>query len=71
MELEDLFNISRIDLVDLSEAKTFLALDIIKNELLYCDDQDEQPEFELSILRKAGDLLYFEKERYKMILGID
>jgi uncharacterized protein len=71
LELEEFFNINKVDLIDLSEAKTFLALDIIKGELLYCDDPDTQSEFELYILRKAGDLAFFERERRNMIMGVD
>ena len=69
VELEDLFKANRVDLVDVSEAGAFLALDIIKGELIYCDDLDEQAEFELYVLRRAGDLEYFERERRNNILG--
>jgi uncharacterized protein len=68
LALEDLFKIRRVDLVVLNEARPFLALDIIKGELLYCDDLDRQAEEELYVLRRAGDLAYYEQERRKMIL---
>lgn len=68
LALEDLFQVRRIDLVLLSEARPFLALDIIKGELLFCDDLDRQAEEELYVLRRAGDLAYYEQERRKMIL---
>jgi predicted nucleotidyltransferase len=68
LALEDLFKVLRVDLVVLSEAGPFLALDILKGELLYCDDLDRQAEEELYILRRAGDLAYYERERRKMIL---
>jgi len=69
IELEDLFSASRVDLLVLSEAKPFLALDIIRGELLYCRDLDEQARDELYILRRAGDLAYFERERMRKTLG--
>ncbi len=68
LALEDLFQVRRVDLVILSEARPFLALDIIKGELLYCDNLDRQAEEELYVLRRAGDLAYYEQERRKMIL---
>jgi hypothetical protein len=46
-ELEDLFEVSRVDLVMLPEADSFMALDIIRGEVLYCTDADEQAEYEL------------------------
>jgi uncharacterized protein len=63
-----LFGAARVDLVVLPEADAFLALDVIRGELIYCRDFDQQAEDELYILRKAGDLAYFEKERRKLIL---
>ncbi len=68
MELEDFFAVSRLDLVLLTEAEPFLALDIIRGELLYTIDADEQARYELFVLRRAGDLLPFKKERIRMIL---
>lgn len=68
MQLEDFFSVSRVDLVLLPEAEPFLALDIIRGELLYTMDPDEQARYELFVLRRAGDLLPFKKERIRMIL---
>lgn len=68
IELEDLFNVSRVDLVVLPEADPFLALEIVRGELLYTDDPDRQARHELYILRRAGDLLPLKKERMKMII---
>jgi len=67
--LEDLFQVPRADLVVIPEADPFLALDIIRGELLYCRDQDEQAEFELYVLRRAGDLAYYEREKRSLILS--
>jgi predicted nucleotidyltransferase len=66
--LEDLFQVKRVDLVILSEAEPFLALEIVKGELLYSADPDRQAEDELYVLRRAGDLAYFERERRRMLL---
>jgi predicted nucleotidyltransferase len=68
LALADLFAVKRVDLVMLPEAKPFLALEVVKGELLYCSDYDQQAEDELYILRRAGDLAYFEKERRRLIL---
>ena len=68
IELEDLTGASRVDLVLLPEADPFLALDIIRGELLYTDDPDRQARYELFVLRRAGDLLPLKKERMRLIL---
>ena len=67
IELEDLFDAPRVDLVLLPEAEAFLALEIIRGELLYCEDADAQAWYELYVLRRAGDLLPLKKERIRMI----
>ena len=54
-DLERLFNASRVDLVMLWEADAFLAVDVIRGELLYCADPDEQARDELYILGRAAD----------------
>lgn len=66
---EDLFDVGRVDLVILSEAPPFLALDIIAGELLHCEDSLGQAEYELYVLRRAGDLAPLERERRRLILG--
>ena len=66
--LEDLFQVFRIDLVVISEVSPFLALEVVKGNLIYCKDRDEQAEHELFILRRAGDLAYYEKNRRKQVL---
>jgi len=69
-ELEDLFGVNRVDLIVLPEADPFLALDVIRGELIYCSDDDEQPEYELYVLRRAGDLAPYARERWGQILGM-
>ena len=68
VELEDLFGASRVDLVLLPGSEPFLAWDIIRGELLYTEDPVDQSYFELFVLRRAGDLLPFKRERIDMIL---
>ena len=68
IDLEDLFEEHRVDLIVMTEIEPFFALEIIRGELIYCDDLDVQAELELCILRRAGDLAYYEKERRRQIL---
>ena len=69
IDLEDLFHDApRIDLVVLAEADPFLSLEIIRGELLYTSDPERQARHELYILRRAGDLMPFKKERMRMIM---
>lgn len=68
LALEELFRVPRVDLVVLPEAGAFLALAAVSGELLYCDDPTDQAEYELYVLRRAGDLLPFERERRDLIL---
>lgn len=66
--LEDLFGVRRVDLVILPEADPFLALEVIRGELLYCADRDAQAEHELQVLRRAADLAPYARERWEQIL---
>jgi predicted nucleotidyltransferase len=66
-ELEGLFD-SPVDLVDITRARLYLALDIIKGELIYCSDEIAQAEYELPILRRADDLSFYERERRHMLM---
>lgn len=68
-ELEELFDIPRVDLVVLPEADPFLAANIIRGERLYTSDPHAADEYELYILRRAGDLAPLERERQALILG--
>lgn len=67
-DLEDAFRVGRVDLVVLDEADPFLALDVIRGELLYCADKDMEAEEELYVLRRAGDLALYARERWTQIL---
>jgi len=67
--LEDLFDVPRVDLVILPQAPPFLASNIIQGERLYALDEDRADEYDLYILRRAGDLLPLHRERINLILG--
>jgi predicted nucleotidyltransferase len=67
--LEDLLGVQRVDLVVLPEADPFLALDVIRGELLYCDDPDRQAEDELFVLRRAADVAHHARDRWHQILS--
>jgi len=69
LALEELFDVARVDLLVVSEVDPFLAVDIIRGELLYCRNLDEQAEHELYVLRLAADLAYYEQKRRHMILS--
>lgn len=60
-----------VDLVDAGSASAFLALDIIKGERIYCADPLRCDEFDLYVMRRAGDLAPFERERRRMLLATD
>ena len=68
-ELEDLFDVGRVDLVVLPEASPFLAVEVIRGEVLYEADADRSAEYELYVLRRAGDLAYYERQRIEQVLG--
>ncbi len=68
IELEDLLGVSRVDLVVLPEAGPFLAVEVIRGKLLYCTDLDALAEYELYVLRRAGDLVPYARARYQALL---
>ena len=65
--LEDLFGCRRVDLVVLPEADPFLAAEIIRGERLFSRDEYEADEYDLYVLRRAGDLIPLERERLALI----
>ncbi|MGZ9222498.1 MAG: nucleotidyltransferase family protein, partial [Anaerolineales bacterium] len=67
LELEEVFNVPRVDLVILQEADAFLAANIIRGERVYTEDSYLADEYELFVLRRAGDLAELERERMAMI----
>lgn len=68
-ELEDLLGVGRVDLVSLPEASPFLAVEIIRGELMHEADPDRSAEYELFVLRRAADLAVFERERVHHVLA--
>lgn len=69
LTLEDLFGCKRVDLVSLSEADPFLAAEVIRGERLFAYSNHEADEYELYVLRRAGDLAPLERERMAIVLG--
>ena len=69
--LEELFDVSRVDLIDLKQADAFLAAEVIRGERLFSVDEREADEYDLFILRRAGDLAYLERQRMDIILARD
>jgi uncharacterized protein len=67
--LEDLFQVPRVDLVLFREADPFLAAGAIRGERLFCADTLAADEYELFVLRRAGDLAPLERERLSLIQG--
>ena len=66
--LENLFGVNRVDLAAVPEVDPFLAANIIRGERLYAVDDYLADEYELYILRRAGDLIPLERERQQLIL---
>jgi predicted nucleotidyltransferase len=60
---------SEVDVVDAGRAAAFLALEIVRGERIFCRDPVETDRFELYVLRRAGDLLPFERQR-QALLGV-
>jgi uncharacterized protein len=67
--LETLFGTTRVDVVLLPTAPPYLALEAIRGELLWCRDLDDQAEYELYVLRRAGDLAPFQRFRQELALS--
>jgi len=66
--LENLLGVDRVDLVVLPEADPFLAVNVIRGERMYCRDEFAADEYELYVLRRAGDLARFERMRLERIM---
>lgn len=57
-----------VDLLVLPEADAFLALAAIRGNLLFTADTDDQAEYELHVLRRAGDQAHLERERQQIMM---
>ncbi len=66
--LEDLLNVERVDLVTLADADPFLAANAIRGNRLFAPDPYLADEYDLYVLRRAGDLAFLERERMALIL---
>lgn len=58
-----------LDLVDVRRAGPFVALDVIRGDRFFCRDEVTADEFDLYVLRRAGDLAYYERQRREMLLA--
>jgi predicted nucleotidyltransferase len=58
----------RVQLVDLGRAKPFLALAAVDGERVFASDGRRLDELDLYVLRRAGDLAHFERERRAALL---
>lgn len=67
-ELENWLGVSRVDVVGLDGANPFLAEEIIRGERLYVRDEYEADEYDLFVLRRAGDLAPLEREKIALVL---
>lgn len=67
--LEDLLAVDRVDVVDLRTAPPYLALDAVSGALLHAVDGDAEARYQLFVLRRAADLLPFQRAREAAILG--
>ncbi|MEW5941264.1 MAG: hypothetical protein AB1750_16495 [Chloroflexota bacterium] len=69
LDLESFFGAPGVDLFVLQDVDAFLAVNVIRGERVYAEDSYLADEYELYILRRAGDLADFERERMAMILS--
>ena len=71
LRMEEMFRVTRVDLVILPEANALLAAEIVRGELLYCCDSVQEAELQLYYLRRAGDLAPFLKEKWLELVGTE
>lgn len=67
--LESLLGVERVDLIALADADPFVAVNVVRGERLFAEDEDDADEFDLYVLRRAGDLAPWERERQRLILA--
>lgn len=68
LELEEWLGIHRVDVVRLDRVNPFLAEEVIRGERLYARDEYEADEYDLFVLRRAGDLEPLEREKIALVL---
>jgi len=66
---EDLFSAPRVDLIVIPEVDPFIAANVIRGERIYAKDDNLADEYDLYILRRAGDIAPIERERIELIFG--
>lgn len=66
---EEIFGVSKVDLIPIPDASIFLALEIVTGQLLYANDPALEAEYQLSIMRQAAELKDYEKMKDRMVLG--
>lgn len=71
LELENLFGCSRVDLVVLNAADSFLAGEVVRGERIYAQDEYDADEYDLYVLRRAGDQAPLEREWLAHILEVE
>jgi predicted nucleotidyltransferase len=59
-----------VDLVDVARAGPYLALDAVRGERVFERDGRRLDELDLYVLRRAGDLAHFERERRRALLAV-
>ena len=67
-EIEEVLGVAKVDLLVVPEVDPFLAANIIRGERLYCAHKDLADEYDLYILRRAGDCIPLERERIALIM---
>jgi hypothetical protein len=67
--LEALLGVERVDLISLADADPFVAANVVRGERLFAADADDADEFDLYVLRRAGDLAPLERERQRLVLA--
>jgi predicted nucleotidyltransferase len=68
VDLEELLGVNRVDLILLDRADPFVAANVIRGERLFADNQHAADEYDLYVLRRAGDLIPLERERQDLIM---
>lgn len=58
-----------VDVVDVRRAGPFVALDVIRGDRFFCRNEVAADEFDLFVLRRAGDLEYYERQRREALLA--
>lgn len=66
--LETLLGVERVDLLSLADADPFVAAQVVRGERLFAENADDADEYDLYVLRRAGDLAPWERERMQLVL---